>query len=164
MNHLKDDRLIHDISDEELSLQVNLDYHPPPSRSFSSSQNDSPFSIPSPIPDRSPIVAIDEYLHESKTDIQSAPMANVDDDDEEEEDVPMLTFDQPVLSPIPLKNLFQMRNDNRQTEIAHDIIHMRHLFNEHENDDEFLAVMHNPTVFEEVLYVDDDQQQVISSS
>jgi hypothetical protein len=38
---------------------------------------------------------------------------------------------------------------------------MRHILNEHDNDDEFIAIMHNPSVFEEVLY-DNDEQQVNS--
>ena len=39
---------------------------------------------------------------------------------------------------------------------------MRHILNENDNDDEFIAVMHNPTVFEEVLYDNDNYQQVNS--
>ena len=140
-------------SDEDISLQVNLDYHP--------SRLISPASSPrsaSSIPIRSPIVAIDEEIHVSNTNIPSAPMANVDDEDDVDEDLPILPSDQPILSPVPLKNLFQLKTENRQMEIVHEVINMRHIFDEHENDDEFLAIMHNPTVFEDVLYVDDDQQ------
>jgi hypothetical protein len=40
---------------------------------------------------------------------------------------------------------------------------MRHLLNENEHDDEFIAVMHNPKMFEQVLYNNnsDDDQKVI---
>jgi hypothetical protein len=145
--YFEDDRLTRDNSDEEPSLQVNLDYH----RSKSSS----------PILDQSPIIAIDDDINESKKDIQIAPIANVDDEDENDnEDLLIFTSDRPVLSPIPLKNLLELRNEYRQNEIIHDIISIRHILNEHNNDDEFLAVMHNPTVFEEVLYDHDDEQQV----
>lgn len=160
INHWENDRLTHDSGDEEFSLQVNLDYHPSPSMSSTTSRTDSLRSPESPIPDQSPIVPIDEENQQPNTDIPSAPMANADeeDDDDDDEDLPIFSSDQPVLSPIPLKNLFQLKNENRQMEIAHDIVSMRHLLDEHENDDEFLAIMHNPTVFEDVLYVDDDQQ------
>ncbi len=152
--YFEDDRLTRDNSDGEPSLQVNLDYH----RSKSSS---SSHSISSPILDQSPIIAIDDDINESKKDIQIAPIANVDDEDENDnEDLLIFTSDRPVLSPIPLKNLLELRNDYRQNEIIHDIINIRHILNEHNNDDEFLAVMHNPTVFEEVLYDHDDEQQV----
>ena len=156
INHWENDRLTHDSGDEEFSLQVNLDYHPSRSMSSTTSRSDSLLSRESPIPDQSPIVPIDEESQEPKTDVPSAPMANADEEDDE--DLPIFSSDQPVLSPIPLKNLFQSKNETRQMEIAHEIVNMRHLLDEHENDDEFLAIMHNPTVFEDVLYVDDDQQ------
>jgi hypothetical protein len=141
-------------SDEETSLQVNLDYHPSKSSSHSSY---SPRSLSPSIPDQSPIISMDEETNESKTSIPAAPIAHVDDDDDDE-DLPTFTSDQPVLSPIPSKNVFQVRNENRQHDIVHDIINMRHMINEHDNDDEFIAIMHNPTVFEEVLYDGNDQQ------
>lgn len=163
INDWQNDRLTHDSADEEFSLQVNLDYHPSQSMSSNTSRSDSPLSRESPIPDQSPIVLMDEEIQQPTVDIPSAPMANADEedddgDDDEDQDLPIFSSDQPVLSPIPLKNLFQLKNENRQMEIAHEIVNMRHLLNEHENDDEFLAIMHNPTVFEDVLYVDDDQQ------
>ena len=39
---------------------------------------------------------------------------------------------------------------------------MRHILNDHDNGDEFIAIMHNPSVFEEVLHDDDadDKEQV----
>lgn len=148
---------------EEPSLQVNLDYHPSRSSSFSD-DNNSTHSSPSPIliPDQSPIIAIDEEINETKNSIQSAPIAIVDDDDEDDvdddNDLPFFTSSQPVLAPIPIKNFIELRNEYRQNEIIHDVINMRHLLTEHDNDDEFIAIMHNPTVFEEVLYDNDDQQ------
>jgi prune family protein 2 len=154
--HWENDRLTRENSDEEPSLQVNLDY--PRSRSSSSNHSDnSPRSISPSILDQSPILAIDDDANESKKEFQSAPIANVDDEDDE--DLPIFSSDQPVLSPIPFKNLFELRNEYRQNDIIHDIINMRHIINEHDNDDEFVAIMHNPTVFEEVLYDHDDEQQ-----
>jgi hypothetical protein len=144
---------------EEPCLQVNLDYHRSRSPSHSSySQSNSPYSSSSsPIPDQSPIVAIDEDINEIKNNIQSAPIAIVDDDDNDD-DIQAFTSDQPVLSPLPLKNLIEFRNENRQNEIVRDIVNLRHILNDHDNDDEFIAIMHNPTVFEEVLYDNDDRQ------
>ena len=104
-----------------------------------------------------------ERLSDSDDEQEEEEATEEDEDDEEEDDdddLPIFRSDQPVLSPVPLKNLLQLKNENRQREIVHEIINMRHILNEHENDDEFLAIMHNPTVFEDVLYVDDDQQQV----
>jgi hypothetical protein len=123
----------------------------------SSHSSYSPRSLSPSIPDQSPIISMDEETNESKTSIPAAPIAHVDDDDDDE-DLPTFTSDQPVLSPIPSKNFFQVRNENRQHDIVHDIINMRHMINEHDNDDEFIAIMHNPTVFEEVLYDGNDQQ------
>jgi hypothetical protein len=154
----KNDLITRDNSVEP-TLQINLDYHRSRSSSSYSEINSlhSSSLSPLPIPDQSPIIAIDDDINEIKNNIQSAPIAIVDDDDDY--DLPLFTSDQPVLSPIlPLKNFIELRNENRQNEIVHDIINMRHILNEHDNDDEFIAIMHNPTVFEEVLYDNDDQQ------
>jgi hypothetical protein len=158
----ENDLITHDNS-EEPTLQVNFDYHRSRSSSYSSpSQNNSPRSLSPVIPDQSPIISIDDDINETKTNIQSAPIAIVDDDnDDDDDDLLKFTSDQPVLSPIPLKNHSELRNENRQTDIVHDIINIRHILNEHDNDDEFIAIMHNPTVFEDVLY-DNDNQQVNS--
>ncbi|CAF1147757.1 unnamed protein product [Rotaria sp. Silwood1] len=141
-------------NNDELSLQINLDYHR--SRSSSSQQSPSTHSS-SPIPDQSPIVDIDDDIHVIKP-IQSVPIAIADDGDDD--DLETFTSDQPVLSRVSLEKLLRLKNDMRQNEIIHDIINMRHMFNEHDNDDEFIAVMHNPSIFEQVLYDNDHQQQL----
>ncbi|CAF3662573.1 unnamed protein product [Rotaria sordida] len=139
---------------EELSLQINLDYH----RSRSSSSIPQSLSTYS----SSPIVTIDEDINEIKP-IQSGSIAKVDDDDDDDDDyddLEIFNFDQSVLSRISLENLLQLKNETRQNEIVHDIIRMRRVFNEHDNDDEFIAIMHNPSIFEQVLYDSDNQQQL----
>jgi hypothetical protein len=143
-----------DDNNEELSLQVNLDYHRSRSSSRSSYRRSCSTRSPSPIPDQSPIVAIDEDINDEKT-IQSAPIAIVDDDDD---DLETFTSDQPVLPLIPLRNPIEFKTDKRHNDIVRDIVNIRYLLNEHDNDDEFIAVMHNPTIFEEVLFDNDDQQ------
>ncbi|CAF3470765.1 unnamed protein product [Rotaria socialis] len=132
---------------EDISLQINLDYHRSRSSSESSYQENHCSHSSSPIPDESPIIAIDEDIHETKP-LQSAPIALLND----ENDLETFTSNQPILSIISLENLSQLRNQLRQNEIIHDIIDMRYILNEHDNDDDFLAVMHNPSIFEEVLY------------
>ncbi|CAF4299183.1 unnamed protein product, partial [Didymodactylos carnosus] len=54
--------------------------------------------------------------------------------------------------------LTDLRHISRTTGIVQDILDLRNLMIEHENDDEFVAVMHNPTMFEEVLHNNDIQQ------
>ena len=148
-----------DDNDEELSLQVNLDYHRSRSSSRSSYRQSSSTRSSSPIPDQSPIVAIDEDINDKKP-IQSAPIAIVDDDDNDD-DLEIFTSDQPVLPIIPFRNSLQLKTETRQNDIVRDIVNIKYLLNKHDNDDEFIAVMHNPTVFEEVLF-DNDNQQVNS--
>ncbi|CAF2921615.1 unnamed protein product [Rotaria sp. Silwood2] len=149
--HFENNTFNYDHNDE-LSLQINLDYQ----RSRSSSDHQSPCTYSSsPIPDQSPTVDIDDDVHEIKP-LQSVPIATMDDDN----DLETFTSDQPVLSRISLENLLRLKHETRQNEIVHDIIQMRHMFNEHDNDDEFIAVMHNPSIFEQVLYDNDHQQQL----
>jgi len=138
---------------EELCLQVNLDDHRSPSSfSKSSSRHSS-----SPILDKTPIVDIDEDHNE----LQIAPIAALDDDD----DLQTFISDQPVLPILisPIKNPMELKIEKRTNGLVHDIINMRHLLNENEHDDEFIAVMHNPKMFEQVLYNNnsDDDQKVI---
>ena len=93
-------------------------------------------------------------------------MAVVDDEEdiddqqqeEEEEQQQQYNNNQPLISLNPLKTLLDLRNEQHKNHIAHDIVNIQHVFNEHNNDDEFLAIMHNPTIFEEVLRDHDDQQ------
>jgi hypothetical protein len=82
-------------------------------------------------------------------------MAALDDDDDG--DLPTFISAQPVLSYI--KTFLELKNEKRQNEIVHDIINMKHLLNENDHDDEFIAIMHNPNIFEQVLY--NDHQKVI---
>jgi hypothetical protein len=136
---------------EDICLQVNLDNH----RSFSPFSKSNSTRSSSPIPDDTPIVDIDEDNTESKP-LRIAPIAALDEDDENDDD-----DSQPILSYIPssIRNLFQLKIDQQQNDLVHDIINMRHLFNENNRDDEFIAIMHNPKIFEDVLY--DDNQKVI---
>ena len=148
--------LLNRYDSEEPTLEINLDYHR--SRASLNSPNISTRST-SAIPDQSPIVAIDEDINEIKS-IQSAPIAIVDDDvdDIDDDDLQTFTSDEPVLPIFPLRNLIQIKTEKRQSEIVHDIIDMRHILNDHDNDDEFVAIMHNPSVFEDTLYDDHDEQ------
>ena len=155
-----DDEIFDRDHDEDLSLQINLDQ--PRSRSLSRSSISTRSS--SPILDQSPIIAMDEEIQESKP-LPSAPIAQVDDEDEEdlddgadEEENTALQLNQPILAQLPWKNLLESRNERRRDELVHDIIDFRRIYAEHENDDEFIAVMHNPLVFEEVLHDIDDRQ------
>ncbi|CAM4786372.1 unnamed protein product [Rotaria magnacalcarata] len=136
---------------EDISLQINLDYYRSRSSSESSYHENHRSHSSSPIPDESPIIAIDEDIHETKP-LQSAPIALLNDTSDGENDLETFTSNQPVLSIISLENLSQLRNQLRQNEIIRDIIEMRSILNEYDNDDDFLAVMHNPSIFEEVLY------------
>ena len=155
-----DDAIFDRDHDEELSLQINLDQ--PRSRSLSRSSSSTRSS--SPLPDQSPIVAIDDEVYETKP-LPVAPIAQVDDDDDEEQDDEEqeenadLPLNQPVLAKLPWKDLLESHYERRRRdELVHDIIDCRHIYEEHENDDEFIAVMHNPLVFEEVLHDIDDRQ------
>jgi hypothetical protein len=150
--------LLNRYNSEEPSLHINLDYHR--SRSSSRSSNSSARSS-SPIPDQSPIVAIDEDINQIKT-IPSAPIAIVDDDDDDD-DLETFTSDQPVLPLLPLQTLIQLKTEQRQNKIVHDVIDMRHMLNEHDNDDEFIAIMHNPSVFEDILHDDEDEHDQVNS-
>ena len=163
--HDDDEIFIRDSDEEELPLQINLDYDR--SRSVStSSSSDSSQSILSSIADQSPIIAMDEDIVETKKVLPSAPMAVVDDEEdiddqqqeEEEEQQQQYNNNQPLISLNPLKTLLDLRNEQHKNHIVHDIVNIQHVFNEHNNDDEFLAIMHNPTIFEEVLRDHDDQQ------
>ncbi|CAF3218399.1 unnamed protein product [Rotaria socialis] len=158
---------------EDLRLEVNLDDH----RSVSSfSKSDSVRSASSiahetPIIDIDdddddidqsktlqivPITSMDDDHHASNT-LQVAPMAALDDEDEND-DFQTFQSEQPVLPMISsnINGLFELMHEQRKTDIVHDIIHMRHLFDENNHDDEFIAIMHNPKIFEEVLYEHDD--------
>ena len=149
---------ISDVENEDLCLQVNLDHHH--SHSPFSQSNSTRSS--SPIPDETPILDIDEENNESKP-LQNAPIAALDDDDDDDDtsDLPIFISDQPVLPYLPsnIKNLIELKVENRQNDLVRDIIHMRHLFNENNHNDEFLAIMHNPKIFEEVL--SDENPKVI---
>jgi hypothetical protein len=141
---------------EDICLQVNLDDHRLPSLFSKSNSTRSS----SPIPDETPIIDIDDdNSNESKVS-QIAPIAVLDDDDDDD-DLPTLISDQPVLpyQTSNIENLIQSKTEKRRNEIVHDVIHMRHLLNENDQDDEFIAIMHNPKIFEEVLY--DGHQEVI---
>ncbi|CAF0963550.1 unnamed protein product [Adineta steineri] len=148
---------------EEISLQINLDYHSSRSSSRSSSNQHSHNSTrtSSPIPDQTPIIAIDEDINEI-VPIQPAPIAFNDDDidddidDINDNDLETFTSDQPVLSS---RYFLELKSQQRQNEIVHDIVNIRHILNERDNDDEFIAVMHNPSVFEEVLFDTDNEQK-----
>ncbi|CAF0786547.1 unnamed protein product [Adineta steineri] len=152
-----------DISDrdnsEEICLQVNLDDQRSPSSFSKSNSTSSSSSTPSPVPDETPIITIDEDIDEAKT-LQVAPIAVLDDEEEEDmhvdvdDDLRTCISDQPIL-PIftsNIKNSIELKTDRRQNELIQDIINMRHLLNENEEDDEFIAIMHNPRIFEQVLY------------
>jgi hypothetical protein len=147
------DTFNHD-ENEDLCLQVNLD--DPQSLSSFSKSNSTRSS--SPNPDETPIIDIDQDDNESKT-LQIAPIAVLDDTDED--DLQTFLSNQPVLPYIVsnIRNLFELKIEQRQNEIVHDIINIRHIFNENDHDDEFLAIMHNPKIFEQILY--DDDQKVI---
>ncbi|CAF4232786.1 unnamed protein product [Rotaria sp. Silwood2] len=142
-------------NNEELCLQVNLDDH----RSVSSYSKGNSTRSASPASNETPIVDIDEdndeNNDESKT-LQIAPIAAMDDEDED--DIQTCQSDQPVLPTITpnIKNFLELRTEQRQNEIVHDIINMRHLLNENNHDDEFIAIMHNPRIFEDVLYDHDN--------
>ncbi|CAF1055519.1 unnamed protein product [Adineta ricciae] len=144
-------------TDEELALQVNLDYHRSKSSSSHSSSSCSTRST-SPIVDQTPIVDMDADIVETKP-IETAPIALADDDDNDDDDE-LVPSDQPVLPIIIPRNPWELKFNTRQNEIVRDIINLRHILNEHDSDDEFIAVMHNPSVFEEVLLDKDEQQQV----
>ncbi|CAF4833810.1 unnamed protein product, partial [Rotaria magnacalcarata] len=77
--------------------------------------------------------------------LQVAPIAALDDEDEND-DLQTFRSEQPVLPMISsnIKGLFELKHEQRKTDIVHDIIHMRHLFDENNHDDEFIAIMHNP--------------------
>ena len=163
-------------SDEELSLQIDLDPRPS-ARSRSLSQVSSNISqnsrSSSPIvPDQSPIIDMDEEIYEPPAPLTIAPMAQVDDDDEEEgggkekdehhiiendeenlSDLRSFHSYQPVLPNFLWKNLMEIKRE----ELVRDIVDIRNIYRDHEDDDEFLAVMHNPMIFEEVLTDTDDQ-------
>jgi hypothetical protein len=141
---------------EDIRLQVNLDDH----RSISSFSKSNSTRSSSPIPDETPITDIDE-----DNNLQIAPIAALDDEDEDDDNLQTFISDQPVLPYIRshIQNLLDLKNERRQNEIVHDIINMRHLFNDHDHDDEFIAVMHNPKIFEQVLY-NDDQKVIYRNS
>jgi hypothetical protein len=134
------DTLDRDDDIEDLCLQVNLDDH----RSISSFSHSNSTRSSSPIQDETPIIDIDDD-HTQSNPSQIAPIAAIDDDDD--------LSNQPILS-ILTANLYK----SRQNDIVHDIINIRHLFNENDHDDEFVAIMHNPKIFEQVLY---DQEVII---
>jgi hypothetical protein len=69
---------------------------------------------------------------------QITPNAAIDDD------LQKFIFSQPTLRSDRI-------NEKRKNDIVHDIIDIKYLFNEYNNDDEFIAVMHNPNIFEQVL-------------
>ncbi|CAF3714925.1 unnamed protein product, partial [Didymodactylos carnosus] len=62
------------------------------------------------------------------------------------------------LSPSNSNYFTDLRNISRTAGIVQDVLNLRNLITEHENDDEFVAVMHNPTMFEEILHNNDIQQ------
>ncbi|UJR15840.1 hypothetical protein I4U23_002766, partial [Adineta vaga] len=154
---------------EDICLKVNLDVHRSPS---STSRSNSTRSL-SPIPDETSIVDIDEENNEEKI-LQVAPIAALDDeeddvtaaatDDDDDDDgdnnndLQMHRSNQPIFPTLTsnVKNLVELQFNIHQNELIHEIINMRHLLNENNQDDEFLAVMHNPKVFEEILYKHDD--------
>ena len=144
-----------DDDEEELSLQIHLD--PPHSRSLSNSPNST--RSPSPIPpDQSPIMAIDDEIHDDKP-LPIAPIAQVDDDDLDDQTIVSTDNSPPLLlGQFPWKNLIELNPAEKRIELVHDIIHMRQIYEEHENDDEFLAIMHNPSIFEDVLRDNNDDQ------
>jgi len=149
--------------DNDICLQINLDNNRADSPS---SHSISTHSSSSPIPDQTPILDIDE-----ENPIEIAPIAALDDEEEEDDEdvvetidtypnLPLFIPEQPVLADLRsnLKTLIQFQHNHHQNELVHDIIQMRHLFNENNHDDEFLAIMHNPAIFEEVLSVDDNEK------
>lgn len=157
------DEIFNRQSIEDIALQINLDYHRSRSSSDYSSNQNYHSHRSSPIPNQSPILDIDQDTNEIKP-LPSAPIALLDDDDDDDDgddDSALEIFmpDEPVLSNISWENLFQLKNRLQQNEIIHDIINMRHILDEYNNNDDFLAVMHNPSIFEEVLY-DNYIQQV----
>ncbi|CAF1067262.1 unnamed protein product [Adineta ricciae] len=129
---------------EDICLEVNLDDH----RSSSSTSKSNSIRSSSPIPDETPIIDMDEETNEEKP-IQVAPIAALDDEEDVENDVyvPMTKF----------QNLAELQANHDRNDLIHEIVTMRHLLNENEQDDEFLAVMHNPTMFEEIIYDDNNQ-------
>ena len=155
MVDLPDDTFVRDDSDEP-RLHVILDERRSRSSSPSSSDDisrDSPLSV-----DQSPIGAIDDE-HEPNP-VHIAPIAALDDDD----DLPTFMSDQPILPLLTssTKTWTDLKGERRRTDIAHDILHIRQLLNDHDDDDEFIAVMHNPSIFEQVLHEQHDDQKVIS--
>lgn len=151
------DEILNHHENEDICLQVNLDDH----RSISPFSKSNSTRSSSPIPDQTPIIDIDEDNNELKT-IQIAPIAALDDEDDDS-DLQTSISDQSILPPYitsNIKNLFELKNLERQNEIVHDIINMRHFFNENNHDDEFLAIMHNPKIFEQIL----NNEKVCSSA
>ncbi|CAF1131856.1 unnamed protein product [Adineta ricciae] len=130
---------------EDIRLEVNLDDH---RSSYSTSKSNSIRSS-SPIPDETPIIDMDEETNDEKP-IQVAPIAALDDEEnvESDVDVPMANFQNPA----------ELQANRDRNDLIHEIITMRHLLDENEQDDEFLAVMHNPTMFEEIIYEDNNQE------
>ncbi|CAF0999358.1 unnamed protein product [Rotaria sordida] len=144
---------VNDDDNEDVCLQVNLDDN----RSVSSSsRSNSTCSILS-ASNEVPIIDIDDDNDESKN-LQIAPIAAMDDEDENENDLQIFQSNQSILPTITsnIKNLLELKNEQRKNEIVHEIINMRHLLNENNHDDEFIAIMHNPRIFEEVLYDHDN--------
>ena len=146
LNQNKDD------DDDDICLQVDLDDHRAIS---SSSESNSIRSTPS-IPDETPIVDMDHIEVETNAQ-QTAPIAALDDedDDDDDESFPSPTPPQPILPKFhsDLKTtLLELKSTQHRNELIHDIIHMRHFLDDNNHDDEFLAIMHNPQIFEEVLF------------
>lgn len=145
-NHVNDipgETINDDDDDDDICLQVDLDDH----RSISSSSESNSIRSTPSIPDETPIVDIDHIEVETK-DQQIAPIAALDDEDDNDEPF------QPVLpnSHVDLKTLIDLKTTQHRNELIHDIIHMRHFFNDNNHNDEFLAIMHNPQIFEDVLF------------
>lgn len=137
---------------EESSLQINLDNFE--SRSAPHRSNSSERSSSS-IPDKLSITIRDEDTYEMKSKPLTATTVIHNDDCHDLEES---TADQSHASTLPMENLFQSDEQQRKQEIIQDIINIRHLLNEHDNDDEFIAVIHNPRIFEELLYGNENKQ------
>lgn len=162
--HLEDPFFDQPTSNEnELSLEINLDL--PRSRSLSaisSNSSRSNRSLAHSINDETPIVAMDDEIQDTSK-ISPAPIAQLDDEDDEDmernvmesNDVNngLFQHNQSLLAESIWNNL----RETKRNQLVRDIIDIQHIYQDHQNDDEFLAVMHNPMIFEEVLNDNDDQ-------
>ena len=150
-----------DDDDDDLRLQVDLDDH----RSFSSfSKSNSGTRSSSLSSDESPIVDIDQDNDKIKT-FQTTPIPAPDTGDDVGNEASLKTFisNQLLLpfQPSNIKNQIKLLAEKRKNEIVHDIINIRHLFDENDHNDEFIAVIHNPRIFEQVLHNCHNEEKVI---